>query len=793
VDPNVKPRFVTVPSARRRQSEAEAGAKQEALERMEQLRDEMLRAMEILHSVQALFEVKPEVTRAEFRRFVQSALNRLPELQALEWIPRVPAAARERYEEAARRDGLQGFHFTEIDSTGQLIPAEEREEYLPVFYAEPVRANAPALGLDLAADARRREALERSARTGLPSATSPLRLAQASGGHVGFLVVMPVRDPQGGVVGFGLAVFQISSLVDEIFAPLVRRGVRMEIRDQAEPSSVVYSAGCEETSTPAWCYEQDLPLVGRVWRFKFTPGETFTFADPDWLRRAAETLQRTNEVLEECVAERTAQLAELNQALQTEIEVRKCAEAAAAAANRAKSLFLAEMSHEIRTPLNVILGYTQLLQRDRELTATQAEAMRAIVEGGNHLLCLVDGVLDLTKIETGRMELEPVDFDLTVLIKGLVAMFAPRCQQKGLRLRLESLGETPVWQRGDERKLRQVLVNLLGNAVKFTDTGEVRLRVVPVGAASTFRFEVIDTGPGIPLEGQKAIFEPFHQENEGRAKGGTGLGLSIARRLIELMGGSLEVNSAPKWGSNFFFALSFAPSRTAFSPTTAEPFARLHLAEGCRVRALIVDDLKLNRDILGQMLRVLGCEVAFAESGAGALVRARAVPPDIVFVDRKMPGMDGIVAARELRGALADAPPKFVLYSALAFEHERERTDAGGVFDEFLPKPFRFERISETLTRLLQVTFATTTPSSAKTVAPRPLDLTTLELPEELIGRLRSSAEIGDFAQLRRLLREIEAGGPIAMEFARRLRLLAERFDTDAVLNILIELPTRTT
>lgn len=624
---------------RRQQKEAESGAKQEALERMERLRSGMMRALEILHSVRALFEVKPGVTRAEFRGFVQSALRRLPELQALEWIPRVPAAERARYEAEAARDGREGFCFTEIDLQGEIVPATARAEYLPVFYAEPEEGNSSVLGLDLSADPLRREAVERAARTGLPAATSPLRLAQLSSDGQGFLVVMPVTGPAETIDGFCLAAFQIGHLVDEMFAPLARLGLRVEVHDRGEPPGTVYVAGPPIPAYPLWQYEQDLPIAGRVWHFTFTPGECFKFGDPEWLRHAAETLQRTNQILEDHVAERTAQLAELNQALQSEIEVRKRAEASAEAANRAKSLFLAEMSHEIRTPLNAILGYTQLLRRDAALTAAHAEAVRAIIEGGDHLLCLIDGVLDLTKIEMGHMELEPVDFDLTVLVRGLAAMFAQRCHQRGLKLRLESLGETPFWVRGDERKLRQVLVNLLGNAVKFTDRGEVRLRVVPVGAHGSYRFEVIDTGPGIPLEAQAVIFEAFRQEAAGRDKGGTGLGLSIARRLIELMGGSLAVNSAPGWGSNFFFALSFPSAR-------------------------------------------------------GALP------------------------------ALESAP-----------------------------------------------------------------NWTGLRLPGEWTTALRAAAEIGDFAEVRRIVDGIERAGPHAATFARRLRVSIERFDTEAVLAQLAALP----
>jgi PAS domain S-box-containing protein len=946
----------------RREAEATARleARQAAHERVELLRSQVLRSLEILHSIVALFETSEEVKRDEFRRFVRPALARQPELQALEWIPRVPEELRTRFERAAESDGLEGFHFTEIGATGGIVPAGERREYFPVFYVEPVRGNAPALGLDLAADARRRVALERAAGDGAPAATGPIRLAQGNAGdRAGFLVFAPVRTADGALMGFGLAVFRVSGLVDAALAPLAARGLRVEVRDEAEPGAAIYTNGgsAPTSGLAAWRHEETLTLAGRTWRLTFTPGAAFPGGRPGWalwaaplgiataavllaayllssMRRTAEieekvtektaelsrevvvrqraeeamreaeakfrsifenavngifqstldgryisanpalariygyaspeellasfsdigrqlyvepqrreefvravrdqgtvedfvsqvrrrdgrviwisekalavrgpagealffegivedvterirtadALRRANEALEERVAERTGQLAAANAALQAEVAVRTRAEASAEAANRAKSLFLADMSHEIRTPLNAILGYTQLLQRDARLGPEHAEAVRAIVEGGNHLLCLVDGVLDLTKIEVGRMELAPVDFDLAVLAKGMAAMFTQRCQQKGLRLRVENPGTAPVWLHGDERKLRQVLVNLLSNAVKFTDRGEIRLRVVPAAEPNAYRFEVIDTGAGIPAEAQARIFEPFKQDAGGREKGGTGLGLSIARRLIELMGGRLDVKSSAGWGSNFFFILRFDPPRTVVPPLVEGGAATLRLAAGCRVRALVIDDLKTNRDVLGRMLHALGCEVWTAESGEEALHLARSTAIDIVFVDIRMPGMDGVETLRALRKEFGEAGVKYVSYSATAFEHEREKWRAAG-FDEALPKPFRFERIGECLASLLPVSFAER--ASGTGDAPVAIDWGALGLPAELVARLRAAAEIGDFGGLRKMLLELENRGASAGELARRLRHCAERFDAEAALALL--------
>ena len=935
------------------------------------LRSKILRSTEILSSVVALFEARGprEVSRTEFRQFVSPALSRQPELLALEWIPKISAAERSRYEQNAAADGLDGFQVTEI-SAGVIRPAASRPEYFPVYYLEPIRGNAPALGLDLGHHEQRRLALEKAADSGQASATEPIQLAQEASRKPGFLVFARVLDDRDQLAGFALAVFRVESLVDSALSTLVQAGWQVEIRDFSEPSrSLLYQGGPAATEEAEdWKKEETLKVAGREWNLCFFPPqelvsprggvsawsgptgmvcatlllsaymargmrraaiieqkvtektaelshevgvrksaeeamreaeekyrsifenaingifqstpegryinanpalaklygysspeellgalshiESQLYVEPDrrlkfmkiihqhgtiddfisqvyrkdrtiiWISEkalsvkddagqilyyegmvedvtarveASNAQRRLHEVLEEKVTERTAQLALTNQALQEEIAIRKAAEEAADNANRAKSLFLADMSHEIRTPLNAILRYTQLLQRDATLNDDQVEAVRTIVEGGNHLLCLVDGVLDLTKIEVGRMELEPVDFDLTVLVKGMAAMFHQRCQQKGLHLQVENLGAKAMWLYGDERKLRQALVNLLSNAVKFTDHGEVLLRVVPVDGRTEFRFEVIDTGPGIPEKEQRAIFEPFQQQSEGRQKGGTGLGLSIARRLIDLMGGELSVQSTPGWGSNFFFTLHFDAAHTVQASMVNEPDLAARLAPDQQVRALVVDDMVINRDILSRMLNLIGCEVKTATCGQDALQMEAQHEIDIVFMDIRMPDMDGLETARQMQQRhlqQGSKTPRLVIYSAFLFEHERIRYEQQG-FDDVFPKPFKFERLHECLQRLLGVSFVTNGECAGLHVANpvQQYDFTTLQLPAHEIQRLRVAADIGDFAVIRQALDRMTQIGGEAASFAEVLRPMVRHFNVEGVLALLESLP----
>lgn len=327
--------------------EAETGARQEALERMEELRSAMLRALEILHAVRALFELKPEVSRSEFGRFVGGAIERLPELHALEWIPRVPGSERAALEAAARAEGFANYALRAIDGRGRLVAAPAADEYWPVHYVEPAAANSPVLGLDLRAEPGRRLALERAVESGLPVATSPLRLAQLGQRRLGFLVVMSVTPAgdEATQAGWVLAVFRVQRLVERIFAPLIARGLDMEIRDLDDEATPAFSAGDAPGDAPGWRYVQEMPVAGRVWRFTFAPGPRFHAADPAWLARAAADLQFTNRVLEQRVAERTAELAarsealeEANRELRAEAARREAAEAALARAD-------AQLSH----------------------------------------------------------------------------------------------------------------------------------------------------------------------------------------------------------------------------------------------------------------------------------------------------------------------------------------------------------------------------------------------------------------------------------------------------------------
>ena len=459
-------------------------------------------------------------------------------------------------------------------------------------------------------------------------------------------------------------------------------------------------------------------------------------------------------------------------------------------ANQAKSTFLANMSHEIRTPMNAILGYAQIMGGDSELDDRHHKAVETIGRSGEHLLGLINNVLDLSKIEAGREELNIGVFDLQSMIEGLSAIFEMRCKQRELVWHLDA--DVPAGAvHGDEGKLRQVLMNLLANAVKFTQAGQVQL-VVEACGDDRYNFEVSDTGQGIPVEKQASVFEPFQQEEAGLSKGGTGLGLAISRQHVALMGGEIGLESRPGEGARFFFSLVLPSASEVQETEEIADWAKIvGLAAGTSVKALVVDDQEGNRDVLLEILERIGVEVDTAENGALALERVRECMPDIVFMDIRMPVMDGPEALKHLVATYGEDAPVVAAVTASVFEHQRqEYLDAG--FDEFINKPLRVEHIYACLTAHLGVEYEYVEEAVEVSEADA-VNWTGVTLSPEVYAGLVTAAEEHSVTQLREHIDLLEKLGPKEQSLAAHLRALDQQYDMDGIKEVLeeVNLPSR--
>ena len=477
-------------------------------------------------------------------------------------------------------------------------------------------------------------------------------------------------------------------------------------------------------------------------------GQSVNYVASDELGNLAQSFNHMSSSIEQDISEREKNGVALARAKEIADE-----------ANQAKSDFLSNMSHELRTPLNGVLGYVQILQRDRTLGPKQKQSLNSISRCGEHLLNLINDVLDLSKIEAGRLEIATKPTDLSQLIDGVRDIVSPKAESKGLSFRVKISAEVPRGIVTDPIKLRQMLINLLGNSVKFTPEGAVSLRVseVPKGVLT---FEIEDTGIGIGEEKLADIFEPFKQAEGGESEGGTGLGLAISRRIAEALGGSLTATS--EFGEGSCFTLTIPLEETDeikgghVSGTVPDFDVLFCLPEGESRVVLVADDRETNRDILNQILTGAGFEVVLVDDGDVALERLREREFDIFLCDVRMPRMNGIDVVRDIRSDENLKSSKVIAVTASVFPEFRDKALESG-FDDFLMKPLRVAELAETLSRFLEIEFSY--PSGEAEQIPQELDPADLfeQLPREAIGKLVEASEIRNLTAMTEIASKLKA------------------------------------
>ena len=692
---------------------------------------------------------KIDVDPSEFRTVTTPLLARSPWQSTFAWLPRVTISLREAFEMSP--SGLDGTSIREVDPQGRVVRAGLRNDYFPVAWTDPAAGREALIGLDDAHDAQRASALARAVARHAMSSTPPLsnvvsspegKLVQtlyASVDNEAISKLWP-SDP-GHVRGMVAATLDLAALLDASVAQMGTRDETLLLFDPDAPNSaallwsdgqplrIVEPAqrqGLVDRTAGGVSTHFDIRVADRHWTMLARPAWAGAMPRPGWLqvsvlasglaftalltallaarRRRDELLLDAHEQLEIQVQARTHDLGQTNARLRDEIEGHRRTEAllqdarrSAEAASSAKSQFLANMSHEIRTPLNAVLGYTQLLIEDRRQAPDARERLRVIYGAGQRLLGLINDVLDLAKIEAGALQVNLAPIALRHELGEIFSLFEPRAEAKGLALRMDIDLDTEGGLVTDRAKFGQVVLNLLGNALKFTETGHIALRAWRAGGDTVV--EVEDSGPGMDADEMANIFTAFRQGAAGLDKGGTGLGLNLSQHIAHALGGELTLASEKGRGTTVRLRLPMAQVEHAGAPAPVFVGGQ-RLAAGSSLRALVVEDDPHSRDVLVTLLSDMGCAVEAAVDGeaglAACLARPHDAPFDIVFSDIRMPRLDGLQMLQALRADPRTRALPLIAVSASSLEHERRYYVERG-FQDFVGKPYEFGTIHEML------------------------------------------------------------------------------------------------
>jgi signal transduction histidine kinase/ActR/RegA family two-component response regulator len=683
------------------------------------IEDRMATYVQVLRGGIGLYEASHGVSRAEWLRFVEELRleRRYPGFRSLGVAPLVRARDLDRFVAAVRAEPLPpGVPATDaLREYSNDAPPGSRgggDLHSPVLHIAPfTAANQRSLGADPIREPRRRAAMREALRSGEERLTGRIRLHGSDSEQAGFIAFVPLRV-DGEDYGWLTATF----LAEDFMAGLLGRTptqLDFEIAD-GERNLLHSTAGVSGTGAPVplpagvgddFSARRTLDLPGRTWDVRYVAGGDFASAATTAVPLAIVLGGLLVTLLIAIVARAAAVSRRQNALLAEQAIVLRGARAAAEAATRAKSAFLATMSHEIRTPMNAVIGESSMLL-DTPMTAEQEAHARALRASADHLLHLINDILDFSKLEAGKVDLEDIPFPVAGCIESSIDLVAAPARERGVVLSSHIADDVPPWLRGDPSRLRQILVNLLSNAVKFSPpAGAVTLAVSarPVRPESVeVTFSIRDDGPGLPPDERDRLFEAFTQADASvtRTHGGTGLGLSIVRRLVDAFGGRVDVHSTFGEGSTFSVTVPLAVADAVPLPTAedAVPEPDGHLAERHPLRVLVVEDSPTNQRAAQHLLGRLGYEADIVADGSEALAALERRAYDVVLLDMRMPVLGGVETARGIRARSVAEQPRIVVVTGDVSERaRREATRAGA--DEVVAKPLTLTVLAAVLRR----------------------------------------------------------------------------------------------